>query len=203
MIKASKKDKDLVVNLLSHSFKDNQSVAYIVGKRHDKQKRIRTLIDYSFELCFLFGEVWLSDDKKACALVLYPHQKRTTLKSTWLDVQLIIRAIGWKGALKAIKRESKIKGIQSKEEMAYLWFIGVHSTEQHKGIGSSLLKQVLDGAANAGLSVYLETSTPKNIPWYMSFGFQNYGTINLGYDLYFMKWDPINKTKLAEAVQHN
>ncbi|HWV70462.1 MAG TPA: GNAT family N-acetyltransferase [Pseudosphingobacterium sp.] len=203
MIKASKKDKDLVVNLLSHSFKDNQSVAYIVGKRNDKQKRIRALIDYSFELCFLFGEVWLSDDKKACALVLYPHQKRTTLKSTWLDIQLIIRAIGWKGALKAIKRESKIKGIQSKEEMAYLWFIGVLSTEQHKGIGSSLLKQVLDGAANAGLSVYLETSTPKNIPWYRSFGFQNYGTINLGYDLYFMKWEPIDKTELTEAVQHN
>ncbi len=99
-------------------------------------ERIAALMDYSFEMCSLFGNVWLSNDRTACALVLYPHEKRTSLKAVWLDLKLIFRAIGLDGIKKALDRESKIKTKQPKQAMAYLWFIGVDPAEQHKGTGS-------------------------------------------------------------------
>jgi len=187
MIKVKSDDKKLIIDILSRSFDDNQSVNYIVKQDEKRIRRIRSLMDYSFEMCYQFGEVLLSDDRKACALILYPHQKTTTLKSICLDIKLTIRAIGLRNIIKALKREEKIKAKQSKIDMAYLWFIGVDPLYQHKGIGSNLIQQVIQHANDKNLSIYLETSTLKNIPWYERFGFQIYDELDLGYTLFFLK----------------
>jgi len=71
-----------------------------------------------------------------------------------------------------MKRESKIKELQPKKLMYYLWFIGVDSDKQNKGIGSSLIKEVIEEVHFQQRPVYLETSTLKNIPWYKKFGFK-------------------------------
>lgn len=190
MIKVNREDKLLILDILSLSFDDNQSVNYIILQDEKRRARIRALMDYSFEVCYRFGDVWLSDDRKACALVLYPHLKRTTLISIWLDAQLIFKAIGIANISKALEREAMIKKRQPKEKMAYLWFIGVEPTEQHKGIGSWLLQQIFVEANEKGLPVFLETSTQINLPWYERFGFEIYDRLFLGYMLYFLKRAP-------------
>jgi len=190
MITATQDDKKLVKNILANSFKDNQSVNFIVRQDRIKLKRIHALMDYSFEVCHLFGKVWLSDDRKACALTLLPNQKRTTLQSIWLDVRLIFQAIGLGGIQKTLNREAAIKKLQSKEKMIYLWFIGVEPIHQNTGIGSNLLKEIVADANNKSLPVYLETSTIKNLPWYEHFGFKIYNKLELGYSLFFLKHEP-------------
>ncbi|MES2063106.1 MAG: GNAT family N-acetyltransferase [Bacteroidota bacterium] len=187
MIKADIVDKKSVVQLLTKAFEDNQSVNYIVLNDDKRKERIAALMDYSFEMCSLFGEVWLSDDRKACALLLYPQNKKTTLSAILLDVQLIFKAIGIGGIKKALDREKKIKSKQAKEPMAYLWFIGVEPSEQGKGMGSKLLQEVITLAETRQLPVYLETSTLKNLPWYERYGFTTYDQLDLTYTLYFLK----------------
>jgi ribosomal protein S18 acetylase RimI-like enzyme len=182
----------LVVELLTRSFKDNQSVNYIIRQDGKSEQRIRALMDYSFKVCLMFGDVWLSADRKACALVLYPHQKKITFKSVWLDLKLIVKAIGISGIGKTLNREAEIKKLQPKEPMAYLWFIGVNPLDQHQGKGGKLLWEVITNAGKQGLPVYLETSTLRNLPWYEYFGFQIYGQLDLGYELYFLKRLPAN-----------
>jgi GNAT superfamily N-acetyltransferase len=182
-----REDKNQVVNLLVQSFKDNLSVNYIVRQDEYKLKRILALMDYSFELCFLFGKVWLSDDRQACALILYPQLKKTSLYTIWLDIKLICQAIGLSGILKTLRRESMIKKMQPKEPMAYLWFIGVDPLHQHKGAGTHLLQEIIKSANDDQLPIYLETSTKRNIPWYESFGFINYDKLDFGYQLLFFK----------------
>ena len=187
MIKAETLDKTTVINILSSSFDDNQSVNFIVHQDKKRTKRIQALMDYSFEVCRLFGEVWLSDDRKACALILYPHLKRTTLKTIWFDIGLIIQTIGFEGIGKALNREAKIRSLQPKEKMTYLWFVGVDPEFQNRGIGSKLIKEVISNSIKQHLPIYLETSTLKNIPWYESFGFRIYNQLDLGYALFFLK----------------
>lgn len=46
-----------------------------------KAKKIRALMEYSFDTCMLFGEVFLSKYNKACALVMFPYLKKDNLKS--------------------------------------------------------------------------------------------------------------------------
>jgi ribosomal protein S18 acetylase RimI-like enzyme len=187
MKKAEAADKNLIIDILSHSFENNKSVNYIIKDGSGRKDALRALIDYSYELCSLFGSVWLSDNRKACALVLYPQNKRTTLKAVMLDLKLIVQAIGLSGIKRTLDRESKIKSKQPKEPMAYLWFIGVEPSQQHKNIGSKLLEEVIADATARNLPVFLETSTTPNLPWYERFGFKIYDQLTLTYTLYFLR----------------
>ena len=101
-------------------------------------------MDYSFDVCSLFGEVFISDDKEACALIVYPDKKKTNLKATLLDLKLITQCIGIRNVKKMLVREDLLKQIQTKETMTYLWFIGVNLADPGKGIGSKLLQSVID-----------------------------------------------------------
>lgn len=186
---AKRTDKLLVTELLCEAFNDNLSVNYIILQDKKHEQRIRALMDYSFEMCYRFGEVWLSDDRKACALLLYPHLRKTTFYSVWLDFKLVFSAIGIDRIGKALDRENKIKTFQPKLPMAYLWFIGVNPLYQHQGIGSCLLKEILSHATGHGLSVYLETSTESNLAWYEKHGFSAYDTLDLCYKLHFFKYE--------------
>ena len=114
MHKAVITDKKLVVDILVQSFADNKIVQYIVKQDSRKEERLRKLMAYSFEICYRFGEVYLTEDKKACALILFPHQKKTSIASIWLDLGLAYSVIGLSNLKKAFKRESKIKQLYPK-----------------------------------------------------------------------------------------
>jgi GNAT superfamily N-acetyltransferase len=187
MKNADYKDKNLVIDILTKSFDTNQSVNYIAKQDGKRLKRITALMDYSFEVCYMFGDVFLSDDRKACALILYPDKKKTTLKSILLDIKLIFSCIGVENIKKALARESKIKQLQPKELMYYLWFIGVDPEYQNEGIGSILLDEVIKDSKYKQRPIYLETSTLKNLPWYKKYGFQIYNELELSYKLFFLK----------------
>ena len=187
MIKAESKDKNLVVDILTKSFDTNQSVNYIVKQDEKRVQRVRSLMDYSFEVCYSFGDVFLSDDKKGCALITYPDKKKTTLKSILLDIKLIVSAVGLMNIKKTLARESLINKMHPKEPMYYLWFIGIDPEHQNEGIGSILLDDIIEDSEHKQRPIYLETSTVKNLPWYKKFGFQIYHELDLSYKLFFLK----------------
>ena len=187
MRKAEFCDKNLVIDILTDSFETNQSVNYIVKQDNKRIKRIRSLMDYSFEVCYSYGEVFLSNNKKACALVLFPDKKKTTLKSIFLDIKLILSCVGLNNIMKAMNRESKIKAMQHKQLMYYLWFIGVDPKYQNSGIGTDLMDEVIKDSNLKERPIYLETSTLKNLPWYKKFGFDIYNELDLSYKLFFLK----------------
>lgn len=186
MIKAKTSDKKWITELLVGSFSTNPSVNYIISGTGRRPERIAALMDYSFEKCMRFGEVWLSDDRSGCALLLFPQNKRTTLSSIWLDVKFIFQAVGLTGVVRVLRRERLVSQKQPQESMIYLWFIGITPLFQNVGIGSRLLSEILNHAENMGLPVYLETSVAENLSWYNRFGFDLYDELDLGYRLHFL-----------------
>jgi len=187
MSEADQRDKARILELLTASFLDNKSVNYIIPQDGLKLHRIHSLMDYSFELCMRFGKVHISDDGKACALLVYPELKKVTLKSILLDIKLIFDCTGLAHAMKAMKRESKIKAIHPKERMAYLWFIGVDPKYQKFGLGKKLMEEIIISTKQDERPIYLETSTLSNLPWYKKFGFEVYQELDLSYRLFFLR----------------
>ena len=187
MVQANYHDKHLVVEILTSSFAANKSVNYIVKPGGNKLKSIRNLMDYAFEICYLFGKVFMSDDRQACALILYPDKKKTTFKSVWLDIKLILFCIGLQNLKKTLRREALIKKIHPAEPITYLWFIGVHPDFQGQGLGSTLLNELIQASNAQKRPIYLETSTRKNLPWYQKLGFTQYHALDLGYTLFFFR----------------
>jgi ribosomal protein S18 acetylase RimI-like enzyme len=187
MTNANYNDKGRVVDILSQSFIDNKSVNYLVKQDAKRTNRLKNLMSYSFDICHLFGDIFLSDDKKACALIVYPDKKKTSLKSVWLDVKLAFSCIGISNLGKAMKREATIRKVHPEAMVSYLWFIGVKSGEQNKGVGSHLLSEIIDKCKAEGRIICLETSTESNLPWYKKFGFKIYKELDFGYKLFCMR----------------
>ena len=187
MKKANLDQKTLVVDILSDSFDDNKSVNYVVKQDKNRKVRIRSLMAYSFNICKAFGEVWISDDELACALILHPDKKRNTLSAILWDASLAMSVIGLNRIGQVLGRETKIKTFHPKEPFNYLWFIGVRPEAQNKGKGSLLLKEIIEGSERNARPMYLETSVERNLPWYQSHGFEIYNTLNLAYILYLLR----------------
>jgi ribosomal protein S18 acetylase RimI-like enzyme len=187
MLKATYSDKDLVIDILTRAFINNKSVNYIVKQDNKRIERVRALMNYSFEICHRFGNVFLTQDKKSCALLLFPDQKKTNLTTIYLDLKLVLFSLGINNIRKVLTRESKIKKLRPKEGIYYLWFIAVDPYYQKQGLGAHLLNNIIQEGSRLKRSVYLETSTLANIPWYQKFGFEIYNKLHLHYELFFLK----------------
>jgi len=187
MRRATKHDRDVVVKILSRAFEDNKSVNYIVRQDKFRRKRIKALMDYSFQVCHLFGCVYLSDDNNACALISFPDQKKATFKSIFLDIKLIIKATGWRNISKVLTRERVISKNYPNAPIYYLWFIGVLPEYQNQGLGKEMLREIVEEARMLKRPIYLETSSEKNVPWYQNAGFEIYNQLDFGYPLYLLK----------------
>jgi len=61
----------------------------------------------------------------------------------------------------------------------YLAFLGTRPDHQGKGLGSALLKPVLDKCDHEGLGAYLESSKESNLAFYARHGFNLTGEIQL------------------------
>jgi GNAT superfamily N-acetyltransferase len=192
MLKAGYKDKELILDILCKSFDTNKSVNYVVKQDNHRKRRIRTLMDYSFEICFRYGRIYLSNNKDGCALILFPDKKKATLKTILLDAKMVISSVGLSRVKKVLKREAKIKVAYPDKQLLYLWFIGVNPEVQHKGIGSDLLKEIIKESNALKRPIYLETSMQENIEFYNKVGFTVYKELDFGHTLYLVKRELIN-----------
>jgi ribosomal protein S18 acetylase RimI-like enzyme len=184
---ANQADRQQAVSILTSAFDENKSVNYVVKQDEHRIARISQLMEYSFDYCREFGDVYISDDSKACALVLFPDRKKTTLKTMFWDAKLASKVIGFGRVMQVLKRESLIKQNHPKAPITYLWFIGVDPQHQGKGAGSQLLKDVINMNEKKQRPIYLETSVDKNLEWYRSFGFEIYKKLELSYSLFLLR----------------
>jgi ribosomal protein S18 acetylase RimI-like enzyme len=144
-------------------------------------------VEYSFDVCNAFGEVWMSEDLQACALILFADKKRTSLRTILWDLKLAFSVIGLNRVSAVLKRETLLKSHHPKNPFAYLWFIGVNPSNQNRGIGSAFIHEVEQEYERKDCPIYLETSTEKNIPFYQKFGFEIFQSLNLNYTLYQLR----------------
>jgi GNAT superfamily N-acetyltransferase len=190
MIRAKANDKRLIVDILSNAFDDNKSVNFVVKNDGQRKRRIRALMEYAFDRCHNFGEVWLSVDLKACALVLFPVDQPFSFRALFWDLNLLFRATGVSRTAKILNREKHIKINHPGNPFCHLWFIGVYPSEQSKGYGTVMLENIIKRFEQRGLPIYLETSVERNIPWYERSGFTIYNTIKFDYTLFLLKREP-------------
>jgi ribosomal protein S18 acetylase RimI-like enzyme len=187
MMRATLNDRELITDILTRSFIDNKSINYIIKQDEKREQRIRGLMEYSFDICNLFGDVFISDDRNGCALIVMPDRNKVTIKSILFNIKMVLSVIGLSNIKKVISRESAISKIHPGKSIYYLWFIGVQPSEQGRGIGSQLLNEIIQKGTSEKKTICLETSTIKNIPWYEKHGFKIYRELDFGYKLYCMK----------------
>ncbi|SEA77075.1 GNAT family N-acetyltransferase [Pedobacter hartonius] len=187
MIKATKNDDWLVIEILSQSFDKDPMFNLMIKQDKKRKQRIYDSLMYCVKYTRILGEIYLSDDRKGCALITYSEKQKYNLRLLWLDLRTIAKSFDIKGTLKFFDYEKTIHGKWPKEKFLYIWFIGVYPDYNNNGTGSSLLKQVIELADESSLAVCLETCGQKNLTWYERFGFEVYDHADFGFQTYFMK----------------
>lgn len=79
----------------------------------------------------------------------------------------------------ALRLLSLIDRLHMKEPHYYVECLGVDPDQQGKGLGRRVLDAVLAMADRDGVPTYLETSNPKNLPFYRVFGFDVTNEVSL------------------------
>lgn len=176
--------KETLNEILFESFYDNKSINFVVKQDDIKDKRFNLLLDYSIFMGKNFGKIYLTDDKKACAIILDPSKKKTNLKTIIWDIKLALKVIGVGNVVKVMSRERTLKKYHPKTPFIHLWYIGVRNEEQSKGLGSILLQQIINDFPDK--DIYLETSTERNFPFYKKHDFELVDDLikDLGYHLH-------------------
>ncbi|MFN8406787.1 MAG: GNAT family N-acetyltransferase [Sphingobacteriaceae bacterium] len=189
MYKAEYCDKGIVVDILTRANDTNPGANLIIKQDQKRVLRLSKLMAHIFDVCYLFGEVFLSKDKKACALVLYPEKRKGSIKSILLDIKLVFQCIGFRNIFKILSSEKARKKIRPKSPISYLWNIGVDPQYQRKGLGSFLMEEVTRHSFSQQRPIYFEAMIPHNISWYKKMGFTLYHEEHLVQKVSFFKKD--------------
>ncbi len=190
MIKATDNNKNQIIDILTKSFNHNKSTNWAVKKDNKRVMRIAGLMRYACDLCQTQNGAFLSDDRTGAVLFDFPKTSKYTIGRLSNDIRFIFNVIGPERLLKVLKRENYIKKFHPNESYIYLWFLGVLPESQGKGTGSEMLSELTDLADKRKLSIYLETSNPRNLELYNRFGFSVYHEWNsdfIGFPVWFMR----------------
>ncbi len=175
MIKATKEDKDLVVRILVSAFKDleeDNSINFIVQNGKDRIARMEALMGYLFEKSMLFGEIYLSKNKNACLLLSFSEKEKVTLKTIFLDIQLLFKCIGFKNVFNVLKRQKIIKDFYPSEPHIKPVIMGALKEAYGSGSAARLVLRVMSQYKKNKKPVVLDTVSEYNIKLYQKFGFK-------------------------------
>ena len=125
-------------------------------------------------------EVWTTEDRSSAALWAPPEQWHTS----WRQDLALARCVA-RPAL-ALRLPFTVSGLLGMERRHprqpphwYLAVLGTDPSEQGNGLGSAVLRPVLEQCDADGLGAYLESSKESNIAFYARHGFRVTGELRL------------------------
>jgi GNAT superfamily N-acetyltransferase len=128
-----------------------------------------------------YGHTYTTDDRAGAALWAPPGTWRGTAGDALKVLWPMFRLTGVAGSRRGIGvlRASE-RAHPEGDDHWYLAVLGTHPDQQGRGVGSALLRPVLERCDLDGSGAYLESSKPENVPFYERHGFAVTGVITPG-----------------------
>ena len=105
-------------------------------------ERMHILMEYLFIRAYYFGEVFISDNNKACILLKYPLKEKITIKTILLNLNLVFNCIGLTRVFKILKRQRIAKRNYLKEKHIRPIIMGVIKESKGNGTAARLMLEV-------------------------------------------------------------
>lgn len=188
-------DKQRIIDTLTQAFLEDDCVTYVI--KHDKNhsKRVRALIEYSYKWGEYCGKFYTNNDCSAVILSLDAQRRTYNFRAVLWDLILTRDSLGICKLPQAFRREMKIKECHAPNAI-YLWYIGVLPEKQNQGLGTELMKKIIEDSEAQKRPIYLETTLDRNVQFYKSFGFEIFHTLHFDKPLYMLRREiPKEKNK--------
>jgi ribosomal protein S18 acetylase RimI-like enzyme len=169
--RATLADSDLIGRTLADAFIDDPVFNWLVpAANHDARLRVfftslaRSYLNHD-------KHVYVVGDGRAAALWSPPGPWALQSTEVARDVRDAVQAFG-RRMVRAVRVQSQISSLHPKEPTHwYLGYLGTRGLDQGRGLGSALLRTVLDLADRDGVAAYLESSCERNLTLYQRHGF--------------------------------
>ncbi len=161
---------------LSHAFAHDPFFGFLAGDAPERSERMRQ--GWSGILRFAsahLAETYTTDDRAGVAIWHPPGHSAPSLLDSFRMLPNMARLTGWRRLSAVAQVMGTIERLRKTHAPAphfYLSALGVDPTRQGQGIGSALLRPILDRCATERITAYLETATARNVLLYEHLGFE-------------------------------
>lgn len=181
--KATVSDRAVIAGALASAFSEDPLFSWIAGPSAPLEARLRIFFRAFAKQNLRRPDhlVFVSDDGTGVAVWQPVDKWKVPAGDLVRSMPAILRAFRTRvpammAALNAIENAHPT------EPHYYLEILGTRKERQGKGVGSSVMTPMLEQCDREGLGAYLESSNPRNIPFYARHGFEVRGEVSCGKD---------------------
>jgi len=188
-------EADQVGAALADAFTDDPVIGWLIP--FDVAHRERRMVTFFTSMARSYlrrdKHVYLAGDGMGGSLWSAPGSWALPMGEIARESVPAFRAFGG-NLLRALRTQMEVEHGHPKEPKHwYLGYLGVRCDHQGQGIGSLMLREVLDQADAAGVPAYLESSNEKNLSLYERHGFaitKSYPALGRGPTIWRMWREP-------------
>lgn len=170
--RATAEDAPRLARTLERAFHEDPVVAWFLPDRRRRERGGRRMFEQVFlrRICLPEGETYTTDDLTGAALWLPPERWRTDALHTLRLLPYMAAAWG-RYLPRALRGLAYTDRKHPDEPHYYLLILGVEPERQGRGIGTALMRPVLERCDREGRPAYLEATAPRNRELYRRHGF--------------------------------
>ncbi|MGB1038253.1 MAG: GNAT family N-acetyltransferase [Bacteroidia bacterium] len=191
MRKGGHSDKQLVTKILLSAFlplEAGNSINFIVKQDSKREQRTKVLMEYLFDEAYDFGEIYISDNEKACVFLKFSEREKLTFRSIYRGIRLALKCIGLSRIHHVLRRQRISHKHFPKEDHIKPLMLATVNDHDGKGSAARLIIELRNLYKNNELPVVIDAASPKNVLMYEKFGFETFSIDkSLGFPFYFLK----------------
>jgi GNAT superfamily N-acetyltransferase len=180
---ATPADRAKLAEALASAFSEDPLFSWVAGAgpSNPLEPKMRTLFATFLKLDLGRSDHLVFTDESGIGAAIWKHPNKWKMPAGDMlrALPAMLRALGTK-APRMIGAIGAIEKVHPKEEHYYLEVLGTQQDMQSKGVGSAVMRHMLDRCDAEGMPAYLESSNPRNVPFYARHGFDVTGEIVVG-----------------------
>jgi GNAT superfamily N-acetyltransferase len=193
--RATRPDADVVGRTLAAAFTDDPVIGWLIP--FDVADRPRRMVTFFTSMARSYlrrdKHVYLAGDGVGAAMWSAPGSWTLPMSEILRESRPAFRAFG-RNLPRALRTQLEVEAGHPKDPKHwYLGYVGVAPGHQGQGVGSLVLREVLDQADAAGVPAYLESSNERNLTLYERNGFRvttSYSALGRGPTIWRMWREP-------------
>jgi len=144
---------------------------WLFPESRGREVRQRRLFERVLAIYGSHGVVYTTSDSAGVAMWDPPREGGPSVVELLAFVFRVLPVFGTRAGLIA-RGMAPMATLHPEEPHWYLSVLGTDPSRQKSGVGTSLIRPVLDVCDRDGYAVYLEASREENVPYYQRFGFE-------------------------------
>ena len=175
---ATEADRGALAATLARAFYDDPVMTWFFPDDERRLERNRRFFAMRLRQLLPHGETYTVDGALGGALWAAPDRWRVgRLEEARMSIALLSAV--WRRAGPILRGVEMIEAAHPRDPHHYLAVLGTEPEAQGRGVGSALMRPMLDACDSDDVPAYLESSKERNIDFYARHGFRVTGEVRL------------------------